>query len=321
MKHLTRILVALMLTISFAMPSGAAEAARLRIALLPIPDVLPVYVALEQGYFKEAGIAVEPISVGSALERDQLMQAGRIDAMINELAGTASFNRDKALMQTVAVARAPKGDSPLFRILAAPGSDIDTPEELAGVPIAVSMNTVIEYLTDRILQDKGLPRERIVKQSVPVLPERMQLLLSGQIKAATLPDPLAFAAMKAGARVVMDDTLAPLYSASVISFSTKTIQTTPKAVDGFVKAWMRAAADLNQNPEAFRALMLKKIRVPKNVQKSFPIPPFPVAQIPTKAQWDDVMAWMIQKGLLKAPVSYEISVAPRGFTPGESKSQ
>ncbi|WP_175469484.1 ABC transporter substrate-binding protein [Desulfoluna spongiiphila] len=280
----------------------------LRIALLPIPDVLPVFVAEEKGYFKEAGIRVETIPVGSALERDQLMQAGRIDAMVNEISGTASFNRDKVRMKIVAVARAPKGDSPLFRILSSPGSGITTPAQLAGVPIAVSKNTVIEYLTDRLLGEKGLSQDEIIKKSVPVLPERMQLLLSGQIEAATLPDPLAFAAMKAGAHVVMDDTRAPLYSASVLSVSADTLTRHEQAVDAFVNAWMKAAQDLNADPESFRPLMLKKIRVPKNVRQTFAIPPFPVDTVPSAEQWDDVMAWMTAKGLLKSPIAYDTSV-------------
>ena len=307
------LLLILVLAAALSGTPRAASATTLRIALLPIPDALPVFVAQEKGYFKAAGLDVKAIPVGSALERDQLMQAGRIDAMINEISGTANFNRHAVQMKIVAVARAPRGTSPLFRILSAPTSGITTPEQLKGVPIAVSKNTVIEYLTDRMLQEKGFKEGEILKQSVPVLPERMQLLLSGQIKAATLPDPLAFAAMKAGAHVVMDDTKAPLYSASVLSFGAEMIATDPGAVNAFVTAWMKAAQEINADPESFRPLMLEKIRVPKNVHHSFIIPPFPINTVPTKAQWADVMDWMVGKGLLKAPIAYGNSVATHGF--------
>ena len=77
------------------------ESKNLRLALLPIPDVLPIYLAQEKGYFSEAGITVETLPVGSAIERDQLMQAGRIDGMINELSGAASFNRNENQVQVV----------------------------------------------------------------------------------------------------------------------------------------------------------------------------------------------------------------------------
>lgn len=80
---------------------GAVESNTLRLALLPIPDVLPVYVAQEKGYFAELGISVESLSVGSAVERDQLMQAGRVDGMINEISRAANFNREQGRVKIV----------------------------------------------------------------------------------------------------------------------------------------------------------------------------------------------------------------------------
>jgi NitT/TauT family transport system substrate-binding protein len=73
-------------------------------------------------------------------------------------------------------------------------------------------------------------------------------------------------------------------------------------------AWTRAAEDINQNPAAFKELMLKKIRVPQNIQGTFVIPPMPIKAIPSKMQWDDVMAWMMEKNLISAPLNYEESV-------------
>ena len=64
-------------------------------------------------------------------------------------------------------------------------------------------------------------------------------------------------------------------------------------------------------PDAQRDLLLKKIRVPKNVQESFAIPLFPVRKVPSAKQWADVMDWMIAKGLLKKPLPYEDSVSKR----------
>ena len=300
-----------LLLVTFIIPVssfGGAKKAILRLALLPIPDVLPVYVALEKGYFKELGVTVEPLSVGSALERDQLMQAGKVDGMINEISGAANFNRDKIQVKIISVARSPIGDNPLFRILAAPGSGITTVAGLAGVPIGISKNTVIEYISTRLLTIGGLTNEEIEYKSIPVLPERLQLLLQGQIKAVTLPDPLGAAAIKAGAIEVVNDMDRSDVSASVITFSTDSLENKTELVKNFMIAWEKAAQDLNQDPVAYEQLMLKKIRVPKNIQGEFAIPPMPIKTLPTKAQWDDVMAWMVERKLLAAPLVYEESV-------------
>jgi len=313
MKLLLRtVILTLILMFQGTLPAAADSQPdkTLRMALLPIPDALPNYVAEANGYFNEYGITVESLTVGSALERDQLMQAGRIDGMVNEMAGTANFNRDGVKMQILASARKPMSVSPLFRVLASPQSGITNIEQLKRVPIAISKNTIIEYITDRLLTDAGFHMDDISTKSVPVLPERMQLLLSGQIKAATLPDPLGASAVKAGAKVIVDDLKRPELSVSVLSFNTTSVTHKNETVKLYIKAWMKAARDLNDNPEKYRPLMLKKIRVPGNVREDFIIPPYPVQEIPSEGQWNDVMAWMIEKKLLKNTLNYSDSVNP-----------
>jgi len=280
----------------------------LKVALLPIPDVLPFHLAQAKGYFADEGISAQGLPVFSSIDRDQLMQAGQLDAMLTELATTANFNRDKVRVKIVCIARSPLAEYPLFRILAAPGSGIKSVPDLEGMSIGISKNTVIEYVTDRLLAANGLDPKKIVKKSVPVIPERYQLLLQGQIKAATLPEPLASSALASGAAQIIEDSAYPQYSISVISFSVAALKTKPEAVRAFVKAWDRAVADINAAPDTYRPLMLKKIRVPKNITQSFSIPLFPRSKVPDADQWADVMEWMISKGLLDKPLPYPESV-------------
>ncbi|MGW8192954.1 MAG: ABC transporter substrate-binding protein [Desulforhopalus sp.] len=309
LRKLSRLSFTLLaLSVLFVCGATAGERPVLRLALLPIPDVLPVYVAEEKGYFTDLNVSVEHLPVGSAVERDQLMQAGRIDGMINEIAGAASFNRNQPQVKVVGIARSPIGDSPLFRVLAAPESDIRSVSDLAGIPVGISVNTVIEYITTRLLTAGGVEAAAIEYKSVPVLPERLQLLLSGQLQAVTLPDPLGASAVKSGAVEIVNDTSLPSLSASVITFSNEALATKSEAVKGFMAAWDKAAADLNEDPEAYRQLMLKNIRVPKNVAADYRIPPMPRKALPTREQWDDVMDWMVDKKLLVEPLRFDDSV-------------
>ena len=280
----------------------------LKIALLPILDSLPYYVAEARGYFKESAVEVKAVPVASGLERDQLMQAGVIDGMLNEMITTANFNRERVQIKSVIAARKAYPNYPLFRILSSPAGKLTLPDDMAGIVIGVSKNTIIEYVTDRLLAAKGLNKQTIVKRSVPVIPERYQLLLQGQLKAATLPDPLAKSAIEAGAGTVTDDSAHPQYSVSVLSFKVDSLDKKSDSIRAFLKAWDRAAADINQDPESHRALLLQKIRVPQNIRQTYKIPPFPRRETPTAGQWDDVMQWMVDKELLAKPLSYRESV-------------
>jgi NitT/TauT family transport system substrate-binding protein len=280
----------------------------LKVALLPILDTFPFYVAQARGYFDRYAVTVTAVPVTSGLERDQLMQSGAIDGMLNEMATTANFNREHSRVWIVATARKAYPHYPLFRILSAPGSGLSSPADLKGLPIGVAKNTIIEYVTDRLLAAEGLSPDQIIKKSVPAIPERYQLLLQGQLKAATLPDPLAKSALEAGAGSVIDDSTHPLYSISVLSFNIEAFKAKADAVRQFLKAWNQAAQDINADPESYRGLLLQKIRVPKNIQQTYRIPPFPLGEIPGAESWADVMDWMVSKGLLKAPIAYKDSI-------------
>jgi len=278
------------------------------IAMLPIIDALPLYVAQSQGYFLEENLDINAFSVANPVERDRLMQSGEIDGMLNELSTLALFNRDSVYLKAVITVRRPMLESPYFRILASPGSDITSPKDLEGIAIAVSKNTVIEYLTERILQAEGVSSTSIVTKNVPVIPERFQLLMSGKLAAATLPDPLGEAAISAGAVPVLDDLSHPEFSVSVLSFTSALINNNSSTVEGFIRAWNKGVRDLNSNPGSFRKLFLEKVRVPEIIEKTFTIPEFPYNEIPNQNQWEDVISWLQEKGLLDTSPLYETSI-------------
>jgi NitT/TauT family transport system substrate-binding protein len=287
----------------------------LKLALLPIVDVLPFYLAEEQGWFAEAGVEVTAVPVSSALERDQLLQSGEVDGMLGELAAASFFNREETRIRVVMTARKAYPGAPIFRILAAPGSSVSGPSDLAGVPIAISENTIIEYITHRLLQAEGLKPDEIVSQSVPAIPERYQLLMEGRIKAATLPDPLAQSAVTSGAVLVLDDAAHPKYAVTILAFRAATLSENPVAVRRFLEVWNRAARTVNADPAAYRALLLSKIRVPENVQESFAIPPFPTEEIPSPEQWGDVVDWLLERGLIDRKAAYAPSVTGEFLSP------
>lgn len=305
-------MVLLILFFQVCKPCDAAgsEDRSLKVALLPILDSLPFHVAEEKGIFAERSLDVKMVPVASAIERDQLMQSDRIDGMLTEMNTTAVFNRDTVRIRIVRFARVAYPDYPLFRVLAAPDSGIRTASDLKGVGIGIAKNTVIEYVTDRLLEARGLKPEEIVKQSVPVIPERFQLLLQGRIKAAVLPDPLAKSAMVAGALEVVADSEHPKYGVSVLAFRAETLKSKGDSVNSFLQAWDDAAAWINEHPEESRAVLLRRIPMPENVRSTYRVPPFPGNGVPTQEQWADVILWMQGRGLLHGTVSYENSVTP-----------
>ena len=287
---------------------GKQEKITLKMALLPVLDTLPIHVALEEGYFKQEGVKVEIIPVASAPERDQLLSAGKADGMLNEIVSTIFFNQDGVQVEIVRVARAASEEAPLFRIMASAGSGIENVEDLKGVEIGVSEGTVIEYVTDRLLQEEGFSEEEIATIPVPKIPDRLALLGSGELKAAVLPDPLSSLAIQNGATVPIDDSSYPQYGLSVFSFRTEVIAEHPRAVEAFLAAVERAVEDINRDPSAYANLLTEKELVPPPVLGEYSVQNFPTASVPSQAQWEDALSWTREKGLVEGDVSYQDSV-------------
>lgn len=291
-------------------PAAPAEDATLKLGLLPILEALPMHVAEAQGYFKEAGVQVELVPVASAAERDQLMQAGRIDGMINDLVSTVLYNRDEQKIAVVRFARTATPQVAQYAILAGKDSGIRTAQDLKGVEIGISDGTVIAYVTDRLLQREGLRPEDIRTTSVVRIADRLQLLSQGQLKAATLPDPFYSLAIQEGARVIVDDRAHTEIGNSVLSFSVAALKNKPQTIRRFLGALDRAIADVNADPARWNDLMVEKKLIPAPLAGRYALPQLPAGPAPSEAQFKDVQDWMIGKGLIQTPVPYDKLVAP-----------
>lgn len=280
----------------------------LKFAVLPVLDSLPLYVAQANGYFEAEGLTVELIPVGSAPERDQLMQSGQIDGMLNEVVTTLYYNRENPKIKIVRFARTATAEYPVFRILAAKDSGITSVADLKGVAIGVSEGTIIEYMADRVLQNAGLTPNEIKKIAVPKIADRTALLESGELKAAVMPDPLASLLMQKGAVLIIDDTTLPEVSNSVYSFSNDTLKNYPSEVKAFLRALEKAVVEINNNKDKYTDLMVEQKLVPQAVVGKYLIPDFPTASVPSQAQFTDALSWAMDKGLVTIELKYKDNI-------------
>jgi NitT/TauT family transport system substrate-binding protein len=289
-------------------PAPATESVTLRIAVIPVIDTLPMFVAEAEGLYARHGVKVELIPVASAPERDQLLQAGQADGTLNELLAVMFFNRESIQMQAVRYGHMAFQGAGHFFILASGQSGITDVEELKGVEIGISQGTIIEYITDRLLEAEGFTSADIKYLAVPKIPDRMALLSSGELKAAVMPDPLGGLAVQQGAQIILDDSSYPLLGASVISFRKAVVDQHPAAIKAFLAAIEDAVGLVNSDPAKFSALLVEKKIVPQPLAGSYIVPRFPVKGVSSEDEWNDVLAWAKSKGLLGADIAYKDSV-------------
>lgn len=300
------VLAAIALSVTLSGCGGAPQQETpIRVAVLPILDSLPLYVADVEGIFAEEGIEVELIPASSAAERDQLLQAGQVDAVITDLVALALANREETQLVAVRYAMVPTAEFAQFRILAAPNSVIESPADLAGTAIGISEGSVIEYVTDRLLAAEGLSPEQIETLAVPKIPDRLALLAAGEIAAATLPEPLGTLSQQQGATTIVDDTAHPEISCSIFAVRADVLRDRPEAARSFLRAIDTASNAINSNKDNWADLLSEKKLVPMPLVGSYTLPDYPSARIPAEAQYFDVAAWLRETGRLDTAPAYE----------------
>jgi NitT/TauT family transport system substrate-binding protein len=309
LKMKTKVL-SVVLSLAFFLSACASQAKEVtfKIAVLPIVDTLPMYVAQQEGLFAKHGVNVEFVPVASAPERDQILAAGQADGTINETLAVMLFNKESTQMQVVRYALRPTEGHGHFFIIASDKSGITSVDQLKGVQIGVSQGTVIEYVTDRLLQAAGFSSDEIKTVAVPKIPDRMALLASGELKAGVMPDPLASLVVGQGGVIVADDSKHPEYGFSVISFRRSVIDENPQAVKAFLAALEEATKLVNAEPAKYKSVLSDNNLVPPPLLNAYQPPVFPAAGVPTEAEWKDALSWLKDKGMLGVDISYADSV-------------
>jgi len=271
--------------------------ASLNFGILPDDASIPLIVAREKGLFKETGYDINLVPFNTAIERDSALQVGEIDGTVADIvaAAFAVDNGKKLKITSRANGR--------FTMLAAPDSGISSYEELKNAKIAISSNTVIEYLTDKFFEKNGYDYSNLKKVAIPKIPVRVQMLAASKVQAATMPEPLASLAVSKGAKII--ETTNELGGAPIIiMFTQQAIDDKPQEVQAFYEAYNKAVNLVNENHEDYRDLIVNKGRFPASVKNAFEFSEYEEAHLPTKSMLVEVMEWMKDNNLLTSNLDY-----------------
>lgn len=270
----------------------------LRIGLMPDTDSVPFIIAQEKGYFAAEGLTVKLEPFKSAMDRDSALQSGNLDGAVSDLLAVA-FARDGGF--DVKVTSMTDGS---YKLIAAPETKTPTVKELAGKEVAVSRNTIIEYVTDNILEHNGMSGDDIKKVVIPQIPTRLELLQSGKLSAATLPEPMASIAVYNGCRFITgSDELG--INPGVILFTGESTKDKQKEIKALYRAYNKAVSYLNNTDRnEYIDLVVEKSGFPPAAKESLVLPVYHEASLPKEQDVADCIAWLKNKGLIKDSYEY-----------------
>ena len=292
-------LLAAVLSVLFLLAAGCGtgtqpkdtKLSKLTIGLMPDTDSIPFIIAAERGYFAEEGVEVELVPFKSAMERDAALQSGNLDGAISDLLAVI-FARSGGF-----ALHATSYTDGNYNLVASGNTGISTATDLHGKEIAISRNTIIEYVTDEILAVNGLNEREVSKVVIPQIPVRLEMLQSGNLAAAVLPEPMASVAVASGSRYVTGSGELGI-NPGVIVFADSAINEKADSIRAMYRAYNKSVEYLNHAPRAeYIDLVMEKSGFPAPARDALELKPYRPAGLPAEKDVEEAVHWVKSKEL------------------------
>lgn len=270
----------------------------LTIGIMPDTDSLPFIIAQEKGYFAEEGLTVNIQQYKSAMDRDSALQSGNLDGAVSDMLAVA-FAKNGGF--DVKVTSFTDGS---YKLIASQAAGAQSVKDLQGKDVAVSRNTIIEYVTDQILAKDGMTGDAINKVIIPQIPTRLEMLQNGKLAAATLPEPMASIAIHNGCKYITgSDELG--INPGVMLFTKSATQDKKAEIQAMYRAYNKAVDYLNTAPrDEYIDMVIEKAGFPAEAKEALKLPEYHHAALPKESDVTDCVQWLKDKGLIDESYSY-----------------
>jgi NitT/TauT family transport system substrate-binding protein len=268
------------ITVRFGVPSGSGASSQaapgskaervLKCAYIPLTANLPLFVALDQGYFEANGVKVEAIEATSPNDIMTGIASGKVDfasVMAYPLIFPAAIRFPDAFKLYSSTEET--GTEYTSNIIAKKDSPIARIEDLRGKKVGVYTGIVQINFLKAILAGAGISEKDV--QIVEISPRlQIQGLVSGQYDALSTTEPTANIARIQGlAKVVAANPrvkyiLNP-FPSTAATISTRLLKEDPAAAQAVVRALDMAVDFIRTDPEAAKKSLLKYAPVPTDI--------------------------------------------------------
>jgi NitT/TauT family transport system substrate-binding protein len=250
----------------------AADLPLVRVGHVPVTIYAPLFVAAEKGYFEDEGMRIELLPVEGGTENVVQVAAGNFDVagggigagMLNAVARGIDFE----IVAPLHTERPPLTSPLVVSKARLDSGEITSAADLAGKKVSTNATgSATEYWLWKALQQGGLDFDDVEVLGVGFR-EVAPALESGSLDAGILGEPLATLAEDQGLIARLSEDFIEGFTPTVIYYNSEWAAANPELAQGFVKAFIRGARDLNgdrwNDPEIL-AIIEKYTGVPADV--------------------------------------------------------
>ncbi len=278
MKKMVLIALAIFMAIivlSSCTGSKNTEPMVLNLGLMPAVDTAPIFVAQEKGYFADENLTVNLQIFTSAQDRQTALQTDEIDGALTDLVAlTTSANSGFVLKATMLA-------DGIFTLCTGEGALGKTDVTVGTMEISVTNFVVDDWLN-------GYNVEKVY---INALPARMAAAVAGEVDMALLPEPIASAAQMQGLEKYIYEPSDGFFP-DVIAFTETALNEKTDAISAFQKAYNKAVADINEDPELARDALMNNIPdLSPALRDAITLPVYNEARLPDDEYLNKIIDW------------------------------
>jgi NitT/TauT family transport system substrate-binding protein len=254
----------------------AAEATTLRVGVIPIADVAPLYLGVEQGFFEQENLTIEPqLAEGGAAITPAVLSGDFQIGFSNTVSLLIAASKDLPVtIISQGVLGGKTEDEAWADLLVLKNGPIKEPKDLEGKTIAVNtLKNVCEVTIRASLADMGVDDSTLKFTEVP-FPDMNAALEAGRVDGACVVEPFVSQGTAGKARGIdpFYVNTAPDLTVATYFTSKQYAEENPEVVERFVTAMEKSLDYAQSNPDAVREILGEYTQIPPEVAQNIKLP-------------------------------------------------
>ena len=275
------------------------ETKKLSFGAMSSIDIVPIVIAKEKGYFEEEGLELDFQTFTAAKDRDAALQAGELDGVIADEIGISIYQNSGIDMKITGQTNG------AWTLVVGKDSGIESLKDLKGKKMAISENTMIDYLSDYIAEENGLNSSDIEKVAIPAMPARLEALRNKQVDAAILPAPFNDIAIADGGKGLATIDNADIMI-SAIAFLQDQIDNNEDAIKAFFAGYNKAVEYMkNTDIKEYEDIVISTVGYSEDAKGNIVLPELKTNYLPDVDKVQAVFDWSKNNGIISEDLKAE----------------
>ena len=255
---------------------GEGEPTTLRVGVIPIADVAPLYLGMKKGFFEEEQLTIKPqLAEGGAAITPAVVSGDFQIGFSNTISLLIAASQDLPVQIISQGVLAGKTEEDAWAdLLVLKDGPIKEPKDLEGKTIAVNtLKNICEVTIKASLEKEGVAVDKLKFTEVP-FPDMNAALEAGRVDGACVVEPFVSQG-KAGAARGIDPfyvRTAPDLTVATYFTSTQYAEENADVVDRFVRAMNRSLTYAQSHPDEVRDVLLEYTEIPPEAAEQIKLP-------------------------------------------------